>query len=44
MADESSSDNTYMNIIIFILITILFFAYGKRSQEIKGGDGDGGYV
>ena len=34
MADESSSDNTYMNIIIFILITILFFAYGKPKPTI----------
>jgi hypothetical protein len=34
MADESGSDNTYMNIIIFILITILFFAYGKPKPTI----------
>ena len=35
MADDSSSDNTYINLAIFLLITILFFAYLKPKPTIE---------
>lgn len=34
MADDSSSDNTYINLAFFLLITILFFAYLKPKPTI----------
>ena len=34
MADDSSSDNTYLNLLIFLIITILFFAYLKPKPTI----------
>jgi hypothetical protein len=35
MANDSSTDNTYMNIITFIILTIVYFAFAKPKLTIS---------